>query len=96
MARETDLVSAGIMVSGRVQGVGYRFFTEKAAQEFGIKGWSKNLPDGRVELDVEGPRGAVEKFIEELKAGPRMARVSAVDVSWKPYQGNYDTFYISF
>ena len=96
MAGEDDLVSAGIMVSGRVQGVGYRFFTETAARELDIKGWSKNLPDGRVELDVEGTRGAVLKFIEELKAGPRMARVSEVEVSWKPHRGRYDTFYISF
>ena len=91
-----ELVTAGIMVSGRVQGVGYRFFTETAAQKFGIKGWSKNLPDGRVQLEVEGSRDAVQKFIEELRVGPRMARVAGVEVTWMPHRGKYDNFYISF
>ena len=92
----SELVTAGIMVSGRVQGVGYRFFTESAALRLGIKGWSKNLPDGRVQLEVEGRRDAVERFIEELKVGPRMAQVSSVVVDWRPHQGRYDNFYISF
>jgi acylphosphatase len=92
----SELVTAGIIVSGRVQGVGYRFFTESTALRLGIKGWSKNLPDGRVQLEVEGSRDAVLSFIEELKVGPRMARVSSVEVDWMPHKGRYENFYITF
>jgi acylphosphatase len=87
-------VAAEIYVSGRVQGVGYRFFTERLAAGRDITGWSMNLPDGRVMLEVEGDRPTVERFVAELKVGPRTAWVSEVAVTWKPYQGRYRDFFI--
>jgi acylphosphatase len=92
MARQK--AAAEIYVSGRVQGVGYRFFTERVAHELHLSGWSMNLPDGRVMLDIEGDKDEAERFIEELKKGPRMAVVSEVSVAWKPYQGRYKNFSI--
>jgi len=90
------MVAAEIYVRGRVQGVGYRFFTERVAAEFGIRGWSKNLPDGRVMLEIEAGREKAEMFVKELEAGPSMARVAGVSVSWKPYQGRFNNFSIKF
>ncbi|HEY3346882.1 MAG TPA: acylphosphatase [Nitrospirota bacterium] len=89
-----SMASAEIYVEGRVQGVGYRFFTERKAGEMGVKGWSMNLPDGRVMLEVEGDKGVLEQFIDELKAGPSMSNVKKVKVSWMPYQGKFKYFTI--
>jgi len=91
-----EMVAAAITVSGRVQGVGYRFFTERLAADLDIKGWSMNLADGRVGLEVEGEKGRVQKFIRELKVGPRMAVVSTVAVDYMPFQGKYSGFSIRF
>jgi len=93
---ERENVGADIHVAGLVQGVGYRYFTERAALRNGVVGWSKNLPDGRVMLDVEGDKVAIESFIRELEAGPSLARVDRVDVSWKQFRGRYDKFFIKF
>ncbi|MBI5190214.1 MAG: acylphosphatase [Nitrospirae bacterium] len=91
-----EMVCAAVLVSGRVQGVGYRFFTERLAAEVGVAGWSRNLADGRVELEVEGEKKRVERFIKELGVGPRMARVSDVTVEHRPYRGVHKGFSIKF
>lgn len=92
----SEKVSAEICVEGRVQGVGYRFFTESAAARYGIKGWSMNLPDGRVMLEIEGEKKDIEKFIKELEKGPTMSRVESVNVRWKPFQDKFNGFHIKF
>ena len=67
-------------VSGRVQAVGFRDFTFRAAEELGLAGWVRNLADGRVEVHAEGPPAALELFAARLGQGPRFARVSGVAV----------------
>ena len=71
-------------ISGRVQGVGYRFFAQRAAHELGVRGWVRNLPDGRVESSGSGPAEALAAFEARLRAGPRFARVVSVDVHDAP------------
>jgi acylphosphatase len=66
------------VVSGRVQGVGFRFFASRAAREHGVKGWVRNLPDGSVETFAEGEEEAVAGYIEKLRQGPRGGRVTSV------------------
>ena len=73
-------VARRYLISGRVQGVGFRYFTEAAAAREGLHGWVRNLPDGRVEIDVEGEAEAVERFERHVRHGPPGARVSNVDV----------------
>ncbi len=75
-------IRARILVSGRVQGVAYRAFTQDAASRMKLCGGVRNLDDGRVEVDVEGERRAVEAFIELLRTGPPMARVHDIQVRW--------------
>lgn len=87
---------AEIFVSGRVQGVGYRFFTEDTAAELNLRGFSKNLPDGRVQVEVEGEADSIKRFIEKLKTGPSAARVLDVRIEWKNYEGFYADFSIRF
>jgi len=75
------------VVEGRVQGVGYRFFAERAARELGVRGWVRNLPDGSVEAVAEGDDEAVATFIERLKRGPLLARIDRVEVAEATAQG---------
>ena len=66
-------------VTGRVQGVGYRYFALTCAQSLGIAGFARNLPDGSVEVVAEGVVDAVLAFEEKLREGPAFARVEIVD-----------------
>ena len=75
------LTARRYQVSGRVQGVGFRFFVLEAAEQEGLSGWVRNLPDGRVEIAAEGDREAVERFEGLVRRGPPAARVERVDTS---------------
>lgn len=74
---------AHVYVSGTVQGVYFRATTRETAQEHGVDGWVKNLPDGRVEAVFEGREDAVEQMIDFCHDGPERARVEDVDVTWE-------------
>ena len=74
------IVARRYVIGGRVQGVGFRYFTEAAAAREGILGWVRNSPDGRVEVVAEGDADALERFERSLRQGPRGARVGRVDV----------------
>ncbi|HIH43582.1 MAG TPA: acylphosphatase [Candidatus Methanoperedenaceae archaeon] len=75
-------VRAHVLVSGRVQGVSYRSSTVDEARRLGIRGWVRNLPDGRVEAVFEGDKDAVEELVGWCRTGPPHARVAGVDVEW--------------
>ncbi len=82
------------LVSGIVQGVGYRFFAARAAGSLGISGYARNLPDGRVEVVAQGPPEALGRFEDELRSGPRGGRVDGVEISNAPFDPNLDGFEI--
>lgn len=83
---------AHIIVHGIVQGVFFRYRTEKEARSFGLTGWVKNLPDGTVEIVCEGEREAVEKLVRWSRTGPSGAFVERADVSFEEYTGRFPTF----
>ncbi len=89
-------IARRFIVSGKVQGVGYRFFATRAAHRLGVAGRVKNLPDGRVEAIAEGTPEAVEEFRAELWRGPAYARVAAVDESDIPPSGRYQGFDVEY
>jgi len=89
-----DLVAAEIFVSGDVQGVGYRFFTQRVAEELKLSGWVRNLSDGRVQVEVEGPRARVEELLARLRVGPRLSSVTDVAVTWKTATGSARGFLV--
>lgn len=62
-------------ISGRVQGVGFRYFTQRTADQVGVTGWVRNLGDGDVEAEAQGSSDAVERFTEALRKGPRTGHV---------------------
>ena len=87
-------VRARISVSGRVQGVGYRAFTVRAATERGLVGGVRNCEDGRVELEAEGAKDQIMSLIAALKIGPPASRVTDVRVEWVPATGRHTDFAI--
>jgi acylphosphatase len=82
------------LVSGLVQGVGYRLFTARAAGDLGITGYARNLPDGRVEVVAQGDPEALRRFEDALRAGPRGGRVDRVEISNPPCDPDLDGFEI--
>ncbi|MCP4582444.1 MAG: acylphosphatase [candidate division Zixibacteria bacterium] len=83
-------------VSGRVQGVGFRYFTQDSAVQHGLKGWVKNLPDSRVEFIAEGPKGMVNDFVKTINRGPISGHVSNIELEWGKFTGEYESFRITF
>lgn len=69
------------LVTGRVQGVGFRFFVSDVAAREGLHGWVRNLPGGLVEATAEGEADALERFERAISQGPRLARVDHVDIT---------------
>ncbi|HET6955168.1 MAG TPA: acylphosphatase [Vicinamibacterales bacterium] len=73
-------VARRFLVSGQVQGVGFRYFAQAAAFRNGLHGWVRNLPDGRVEAAAEGEADAMTRFEQALRHGPPHARVDALEI----------------
>ena len=88
------LVARRLVISGRVQGVGFRFFVEDAARHEGVSGWVRNLPDGRVEVVVEGDRDAVDRMEGKIRRGPSAARIERVDTESETPTGRVGEFRI--
>ena len=78
------LVARRLVVAGRVQGVGFRYFTLEAARRQGLHGTVRNLDDGRVEIEVEGDADAVIRFERDIRRGPIGARVDDVTANEAP------------
>ena len=95
----TDLdesVRAHVLVSGRVQGVGFRAFISRQAHARGLAGWVRNLIDGRVETEVQGPRFSVDRFLEDLRRGPSLSSVEHVDLYWVELGGGKTGFEVLY
>ena len=76
-----------VLISGRVQGVFFRDSCRRLAEQHGVTGWVRNLPDGRVEAVFEGPAEEVRRLVDWAHAGPRLAIVSDVAVQPEPPEG---------
>ena len=88
-------VARRFVISGRVQGVGFRYFAQNAAAREGVTGWVQNLPDGRVEAFVEGDEDAVTRVERALRSGPPGARVENVYVEDEEAAGTLKGFRIT-
>jgi acylphosphatase len=75
------------LISGQVQGVNFRHYCRRTAVEHGVRGWVRNLPDGRVEAVFEGPPGDVGRLLEWARHGPPFATVADVAVQSEPPEG---------
>ena len=87
---------AHIIITGLVQGVYYRVTTKQKADSLGLSGWVKILPDGNVEVIVEGNKEEIEQLIDWCRQGPPGAKVDGVEVKWSPCRNEYQGFDIFF
>ncbi len=72
-----------LVITGRVQGVGFRYFTQDAAQALQLSGWVRNQADGSVEILAEGPEATLKTLIERLRQGPPLSRVEQILENWQ-------------
>ena len=85
-----------VIITGKVQGVGFRNFTQLNARQLGINGYAKNLPNGTVEVVAEGDKARLDALVVLLKKGPRYARVDSLDIDERPFTGEYESFGIRY
>jgi len=88
-----DAQRVHVFVTGRVQGVGFRAFTQHHARELGLTGTVMNLPDGRVEAVIEGPAEKVAELLKLISRGPTIAEVEQLEVTDEPPKGDFDDFH---
>ena len=82
-----------VLISGYVQGVGYRAFVRRYALDLNLQGYAENLSDGRVEVVVEGNKDDLEYLLVHLKRGPAHAEVGEIETSWAT-AGGLKGFYV--
>jgi acylphosphatase len=85
-------VRATVRVRGLVQGVNFRYFTARTAEQHGVTGWVRNRADGDVEACFEGREGAVRAVLQWCQQGPSAARVDELLIDWEEYRGEFDGF----
>jgi acylphosphatase len=81
-----------VVLSGRVQGVGFRFFAVREAQTRELTGWVRNVGEDKVEVVAEGPEGELEALLAALRQGPPLAWISAATVEWREPTGEFRGF----
>ena len=84
------------VVHGDVQGVGFRYFVQRTAQQLGVAGWVRNNDDGTVELVAEGERDRLEELRRAVEKGPRSAHVERVEARWSGASGTLRGFELSW
>jgi acylphosphatase len=93
----SDIFTVHAVISGRVQGVGYRWFVERTANSQGINGWVRNMPGGGVEVKAEGEKAVLEGFLETLKSGHRGAEVEDIKEEWaRSVKTHFNSFEITY
>ncbi len=85
-----------LTVSGRVQGVGFRYFTQNKAEERGLTGWVRNLADGRVEVLAFGPESELEQFMLVLREGSLGSKVIDLHFQWLQEKQEFTNFTIRY
>lgn len=83
-------------IQGHVQGVSFRYYTQKEAQRLSLTGWVRNQPDGSVMTVAEGAEEALQTFVQFLHHGPPAARVSQVDLAWLEATGEFRDFAVRY
>jgi len=91
-----NMARVQVLISGRVQGVFYRSYTRDQAGARGLRGWVRNLPDGRVAAVIEGDREKIDSLLAWCRQGPPYAQVDEVLTDWQPFQGEFSDFSIRY
>ena len=83
-----------LLVTGMVQGVGFRYYVHRAARRHYLTGWVKNLDDGRVEVLAEGEEEELRPFVKEIEKGSRFSTVKEVQTDWLSFSNKFRSFEI--
>ena len=83
-------------ISGRVQGVSFRYYTRETARGLDITGYVRNRGDDTVEVVAEGETEPLRQFLSWLHTGPRLARVEEVDTNWEAFENDFDAFEVRY
>lgn len=89
---ESENLRLHAVISGRVQGVGFRGFTATTAQRIGVTGWVRNRINGTVEAVAEGDQASLDTFLRQVSAGPGPSYVDNVEIKWLPATGEFSNF----
>ena len=94
--KQAEWIAIKVEIRGRVQGVGYRQFTQTCARNYGVTGWVKNQSNGTVAALCEGDEKAVLQLINCCRQGPAMAAVEHLDIKVEEYSGDFSNFLIRY
>ncbi len=89
-----SFIGAKIVVKGVVQGVGFRYWALRKANQYGLPGYVANLMDGNVKIEVEGERAMVEAFLNDVKVGPSYSHVTDLNIEWYDEPAGHTEFTI--
>lgn len=92
----SEMATARVLITGRVQGVGFRYFVTSTADRYPVKGYVRNLETGAVEIEAEGEKKSVHAFLTAVRPGPSNAQVSEFQLEWKPYEDKYQDFSVKY
>lgn len=90
------MIRYSMIVEGRVQGVGFRYFLQVTASELNLTGWCKNLMNGNVEVEVQGLKDDILLFISQIKKGNRFVKVYNINIDTIPTIDNEKKFFIKY
>jgi acylphosphatase len=94
--KQMEQVRAKVLLDGRVQGVGLRYYTQQKATELGLTGFIRNLTDGRVEVVFEGPADKVEELLTWFQTGSPQARVDTIALRYEQPEGRFKSFIVRY
>lgn len=94
--KTSELVRVRALVRGLVQGVNFRWYTQRRAVDVGLCGFVRNLPDGLVEVVAEGERGSLDTLLDWLRVGPSAAIVESVEAQWTSPTGEFTRFEVRY
>lgn len=90
------MIQLHIIVSGKVQGIGFRYFSQIKAVQYGVTGWAKNLADGSVEIVALGSKDQLDPFIEDLRIGNPFSKINHIEITESETTENYHSFTIKY
>ncbi|WP_071396151.1 acylphosphatase [Bacillus tuaregi] len=90
------MIQLHIIVSGKVQGVGYRYFSQMKAVQYGVTGWAKNLADDSVEIIAVGSKDQLDPFVEELRIGNPFSKITDMEITESEVTENFHSFTIKY
>lgn len=95
-AEGEEMIQLHIIVSGKVQSVGYRYFSQMKAVQYGVTGWARNVSNDTVEICALGTKDQLDPFIEDLRRGNPFSKITNLEITEKEQSDNFQSFTIKY